>query len=85
MYSRKNKERKARKITRYIVMVLLITCSSKSMSSQKMVGTPLYPPPVSKEINWNLFADDFQQTLTTHYTGESGTYNTRPSEQDFNY
>lgn len=74
------------KLSIYILcFFLLLACGSDIPTYEPDPEPNPDPPPVEEKIDWNLFADNFQKTLTAVYGGRDGTYISRPNLPHFNY
>ncbi len=68
----------------YLFLLLIsISCGSEPLPLPESPDPE--PKPEEEKIEWNLFAEKFQETLSSVYGGSSGTYITRPDKPDFNY
>lgn len=64
-------------------IISLFSCSSKLPLPEPQPNPDPNVP--SEKIDWNVFADNFQNTLQSTYKDKVGTYFTRPDKKEFNY
>lgn len=71
----------------FLFVILLLSCGSELPLPEPEPDPDPDPNPTLPigKINWDDFANNFQETLQSTYKDKSGAYITRPDKKDFNY